>query len=382
MAQIPSLNLDADDDPTLSATYRRLGTINGLLIGLTVGLGTWGVEALQMARLPLPRYLPALFLGIALVTIFGGAVGWLTARIARGAVSAILWILTAVLYMFVIGYLPYQGRTLIGWLADTRFWGKPLYPSILEGTSTGLILGGLLLILTLGLLGLLQGYRLENMIAETGRTRVLNGRIWLSLLLPLPFVFLASTVTQSVIANPVPLALEQTHRAVLAARLIEGDLRDAGEVDGINLVALRGLEGRLSGDYTLGITEVNPLNSTVVITVDFENGTWVYCRVINDQLSFCYDAEPAYLSTLQSLLAGSPLPDPCRGCDLEAAGSWGQWFADRREQLGNESLIERLAQQGSHALFRITGESDAAVECWFAGVSPVQLVGCQEVGRE
>lgn len=383
MAETQSLDIDLSPPElhTLPA-YRRLGLVNGLLIGLAVGLGAWGVEALRVTRLPVPLYLPTLFLGLAAMTLLGGLIGWLTARLARPVVTILLWGLAAVAGMYFIGYLPYQGRTLVAWLADTRFWGKPVFPYTLGGSNSGLILGGFLLILTLGVLGLLQGYRLEKMVAETGRAGVLSGRVWLALLLPLPFVFLVSLVTQSVIANPAATAVELAHQAFTGVQGFEGDYLELGESGGISFAALRGLEGRLEGDYDLTVAEMDPSLSTVIVAANFANGNRVYCRVINDQLIYCYDAARAYEQTLRSLIAGEPLPDPCRDCDPAAPEDWGDWFAARRDQLGAEPSIELETQQGSHALFRISGHSGAAVECWFAGTSPVRLIECHDAGHQ
>jgi hypothetical protein len=382
MAETRPLDLDLSppDLNTLPA-YRRLGLLNGLLIGLAVGLGAWAVEALRVSRLPVPLYLPTLFLGLVTVTLLGGLTGWITARLARPFVTVVMWVLMAVMSMYVIGYLPFQGRTLVVWLADPRFWGKPVFPYTLGGTNTGLLLGGLLLILVLGVLGILQGYRLENLVVETGRRRTLSGRAWLALVFPLPFVFLASLITQSVMANPAATAVELTHQGISGTQGFEGDFLELGTAGGVNFAALRGLEGKLNGDFTLGIGEVNTMTSTVIVTADFENGNRVNCRVINDQLVYCYDAEPAYNLTLHSLMTGEALPETCRDCDREASGEWGSWFAERHERLGENPRVERLAKWGSHTLIQVTGESGFAVQCWFEGISPVQLTGCHEPER-
>jgi hypothetical protein len=358
-----------------------LGLVNGLLIGLAVGLGAWGAEALRVTRLPVPLYAPTLILGLIAATLLGGLTGWLTARLARPILTVLLWVIVAIVSMYLINYLPYQGRTLVAWLADPRFWGKPIFPYTLGGSNSGLILGGLLLILTLGVLGLLQGYRLENLVAEVGRSRVLNGRGWVALLLPMPFVFLASLITQNVMANPAAPAVELTHRALTGVQGFEGDYRALGDSGGVNFAALSGLEGRLEGEYSLGVAEVNPSLSAVIVAAAFANGNRVYCRVINDQLIYCYDAIPAYRQTLESLIAGAPLPDPCRDCDPAATAAWGDWFAARREALGTAPQIEQLAQQGSHTLFQVTGESGATIECWFEGISPIRLTECHDAGH-
>lgn len=359
--------------------YRRLGLVNGLLIGAAVALGAWGGEAWRVAQLPVTITLPSLALGFALIIALCGLTGWLTSRIHRTPITFILWVAAAIISMLIMGYLPYYGRTLTVWLADARFWGRDVFPYVLEASPAGMIVGGLLIILTLGILGLLQGYRLENITLEASHRGRLNGRVWASLLLPLPLVFLASLVTQGVISNPAPTALEVTHRAITVAQDYEGDLREFDAGDGISYAALRPVQELIDSEFTLSIVDINPLISTVIVEADFANGAWVYCRIINDQLSFCYDASPPYTIGLVSLVTGEPLPENCRGCALQATDGATGWLAAHRGQLGSDPGVERVVQQGSHVLMRLTGDGGFTAECWIEGVAPPQLTECQEV---
>ena len=105
----------------MSPRYRRLGLLNGLLIGLAIGLGAWGLELIRISGLPVRLYLPELFVGMGLMVILCGLTGRLTGRIARTPVTVLLWAITAVLVLLIMGYLPFYGRSFITWLADQRF---------------------------------------------------------------------------------------------------------------------------------------------------------------------------------------------------------------------------------------------------------------------
>lgn len=375
-----NLDLSAVEAEKLPA-YRRIGLLNGLLIGLALGLGAWGLEAWRVAQLPVTGYLPSLALGLGLMVILGGFVGWLSSRIARTPVTVALWIIAGVLGILIMGYTPYYGRTFMAWLADWRFRGRDVYPYVLEGNATGLILGGLLIILVLAVLGLLQSYRLENITSEVSHAGRLSRRGWVSLLVPLPMVFLAGLVTQGVMANPTAPAVEITNRAILVAQGYDGDLRDLDLGDGISYIALRPVQEMIDGDFTLSIVDVNPLNATVVVRAEFSEGGWVYCRVINGQLTFCDDASPAYTRGLRSVITGEPLPEGCRGCGLQATGEVNVWLAERRDRLGSNPIIERLGQEGSHVLMSVTGDDGYVIECWIEGVAPTRVTGCREVGE-
>ncbi len=359
--------------------YRRLGLGNGLLIGLGLGLGAWALEALNVWRLPAANQLSVLFLGLALVVLLCGFVGWLSSRIARTPITVILWGVVAVVTMLIIGYLPYYGSTLIVWLSDARFRGLAVFPYTREGGLAGLVLGGLLLILTLVVLGLMQSYRLESIAVEAGHRGRMNGRAWRALLLPLPLVFLAAFITQSMMSNPTAPAIDVVNQAIGVAQNYEGDLRGLELGDGISYSALRPVHDAIDGPFTLGIVDVNPPTSTVIVRADFDNGAWVYCRVVNDQLNFCDDASLAYVDGLRVLVTGQPAPEACRACVLEATDEAAAWLVARRDRFGADPAIERLAQQGSHVLMRVTGD-DITAECWIAGVSPALLTECQEVG--
>lgn len=378
MAEARPFELDLSAEAQSLPLYRRLGLLNGAFIGLALGLGAWGVEMLRIARLPIPLYLPTLLLGLLLVVVLGALVGWLTARIANTPVTAVLWLGVAVATMLIMGYLPYYGRSFVVWLADTRFWGRPVFPYTLGGGAAGLILGGLLLMVVLGVLGLLQNYRLERLVSDSGAGNRLDGRSWLALLLPLPLVFLASLVTQSMMSNPAAAAVQQTYAAIEVARAYEGDLIELKDSPGPNVAALRGVHDRLSAGYTLSIIDVNPLNSTVVVGADFPDGAWLYCRVINDQLSHCYDAEPAYTVGLRSLVTGEPLPEACRGCTLRTTDEAGTWLAERQGQFGASPTLTRLAQWGSHVLMEVRGDANRAARCWVEGVGPTVLTSCED----
>ncbi len=137
------------------------------------------------------------------------------------------------------------------------------------------------------------------------------------------------------------------------------------------------MQDRIDGPFTLAIADVDATTSTVVISATFDNGAWINCRVINDQLTFCYDAAPPLTDGLVSLVTGQPLPEACPGCTLNATDEAAAWLAERRAAFGPQPTTERLAQWGNTTLMRVTGEAIAA-QCWIVGVSPVLLAECME----
>lgn len=366
------------DDSRKRPGFRHLSFLNGLFIGLAFGLGAWGLEIWRIMRLPVASYLPALMLGMGAILVLCGFVGWLTGRFSNTLFLAILWPITAVISMFLLSYLPFYGRTLTIWLLDPRFWGRDIFPYSLGGRPAGIILGGLLIILTFTILGLIQNYRLENINSERDKAGKLTRHGWVSLLIPLPIVFAVSMMTQSGLSNPASAAIVVVNRAISGAQGYEGDLRLLQRGDGISYGALAPVQDQLSGDFTLSLVEMNPLSSTVIVRADFTDGGWIYCQVINDQLLYCFDAALIYTAGLHSTLTGEPLAEDCRNCSLQVDGEMAAWVADRQDRWGPDPLIERVAQQGSHVLMQITGD-DITAKCWIEGVTDVWLTECREV---
>ncbi|MEZ4518972.1 MAG: hypothetical protein R3C44_19840 [Chloroflexota bacterium] len=378
MATTQPLNLDlsAPESSTLPI-YHRLGLLNGLLIGLALATGAWGIEAIRVFRLPVRLYLPTLILGMVVVTLLGAFVGWLTSRIAKTAITVPLWLVVAVITVLIINYLSYYGRTFIVWLADPRFWGRDVYPYEISSMISGVIVGGFLIYVVVGMLALLQGYRLENMVGNLGGKTRLNRSAWFSLLWPLPFVFLAAYFTRSSLFDPAAIAASVTNNAIETVQTYEGDLTQLGIQEGVNYDALRGVQDQIQGPYSLNLAEISPANTSVTVTANFDNGSWIYCRLINDQLSHCFDASPVYTVGLQSLLTGQPVPEDCRGCvpRFEDESLPDQLLALGQE-LGGSVTVEREAQWGGHVLMRATGANGQVAECWFEGITRTYLTDC------
>lgn len=381
MATFRSLDLDLSaTDAGKQPLYHRLALLNGLFIGLALAAGAWGLEAIRVLQLPFQHYLPTLLLGMGLVTVLSTLVGWLTGRWPNTVLAVVLWLGIAAITTLTMGYLGSYGRTLVAWLADSRFWGRNVYPYALDGSVTGLLFGGFLLFLVLGILGLLQSYRLENLLSNLGARTRFDGRTWIGLLWPMVLVFLTAYFTRSFMFDPAASAAAIINDAVQAVQGYDGDLTELARTTGINYDALAAVRDQLPGDYRLAIAEVDPPTSTVIVSLNYEDGRWLYCRLINDQLSFCYDAAPPYTVGLASLLTGTPVPDGCRGCEPRFQDETLR--AEIRalgETLEPPITVGRIAQQGSHVLVSATDANGTAVECWFEGVTRTYLTSCTAV---
>ena len=360
--------------------FARLGLLNGLLIGLGAVLGLWGLQIYAIRALPLAQKYTSVLLAGVLVLVLCGFVGWLTARLRKTAVTVLLWLGAAILITLIATYQPYQISSFAAWLADTRFWGMSIYPFVLGFSLLvflGIFLASLFFMIVFVLLSIFQDVRLQSINQERGGNGRLNRRAWTKLLLPIPLFILIGYVTATITANNAWQAIPIVDQVIRTAREYEGDLFALGLEDGINYTALDGVDDQLQGNYMLARGTVNPLSLTTIVVADFDNGAWVNCRFVNDQLNYCYDASPPYTIGLNSLITGKPVPEDCRGCMPDVEDRWVDWLADKGAKLGEVPVISRVGQQGDHVIMRAEAEDGSnAIQCWFNDTPP-QLMHCE-----
>jgi hypothetical protein len=367
------------EELSLIRLYRRLGLWNGLLIGLALALGIWLPQAIRLADVPTSHRYGSLIVAAMGVVAICTFTGWLTARIRKWPMTLVLWVVAGIAVAMLVAYQPNWLRNALLWLGDSRFLGRAVY-SGLEATTLGIVLSGFFVILLLVVFAILQDYRLETIQQALGPGgRVTSGAL-AGLVVPVLFVAGAGLVTANIYGSAAsPAALSVVNQAVARVQSYEGDdLVGLGEREGINYSALRGVRDRIGGAYTLILGETDAAMSLTTVTAIFDNGAWINCSVINEQLTFCSDASGPYTLGLASLITGEPLAADCRGCMPQVDASLAGWLAEQGRSLSGEPQIERVVQEGSLVLMRVTDEGgDPVMNCWFEGNAPVVLQMCQ-----
>lgn len=360
-------------------TVTRLALLNGLIIGLALAAGLWLPALITLAGVPTsPLQFAAIGAGAVLVVVLCVLAGWVTGRLQHTAVSFFAWLVAGALVTLILAYRPYQLSNVLVWLLEPGLYGQLVFPP-LEASVAVIIFSGLIILLALTVLALLQQYRLQGLVAEWQPGEGLTSWAWLVLLLPGALMFAAGLVTGNIFgAGATSRELQDLERAIEVARTYEGDLFARGLEDGINYAALRNVQDQLGPDYTLIILGAYPELSQTIVTAHFDNGVWINCRFINQQLTFCDDAPAPYTVGFSALITGRE-PD-CEDCLPEAAEEWQRWLAERRDALGPDPQVSFLRQRGSYLLMRAAAPDDTfAITCWFEGLDPVRVVSCQEV---
>ena len=156
------------DEKVEHKAHLRLGALNGVLIGLALALGVWGMEILTLMRLPMRLPYSDLIIGGVALMLLGALAGWLSALQDKGWWSLLVWLLTAIAMIWVIGHMPYEGHDLVVWLSDSRFRGQSIYP-FGPPERVRMLMTGFFILVMLAILGMLQPYRLETVRAAQRR---------------------------------------------------------------------------------------------------------------------------------------------------------------------------------------------------------------------
>jgi hypothetical protein len=252
----------------------------------------------------------------------------------------------------------------------------PLEP----GSLVPLLITGFFVFLVFSVLALFQELRLESIYGKLEPDSRFSFGAFFFLLIPLPIVALVGFITNDLVsAANAPFAIEQVYEVIQSGRTYEGDLFELSRTQGINYNAIRGLQEMMSENYTLSVSGFDPDNATVIVTAEFDNGAWIDCRVLNEQVNFCFDASPPYLIGFSSLITGEPLPENCRSCNIQGDENWRSWLMDRNESLDANPQITKVAQWGTYTLMQAESpDSDYAIECWFSRSGVVTLESCAE----
>ena len=353
----------------------RLGWYNGLMLGVGLAIGAWAPELIGLGGAPVRWLYPALVLGMSLVTLLGGLSGWLIARIDSALAGGVIGLATAMLATGVIVYLPFEGRTLIVWLSDRRFWGLPVYPS---ESGLGSVFAGLFPGLLLVLLGILQPYRLEGAQSALTSEGRLTPRAWLLLAWPVALAVAAGLITDDMKNRALRMPVQIVAEAIGAGRTYQGNLFELSRERRVNYNAIAGVRAQMSARYSLQVVEIDARNETVVVGAHFDNGAWIYCRVLAFNLSYCYDASPPYTRGFAATLTGEGLDD-CQACTIRVAPEASAWLQSHRSQFVGQPTITFLAQGGRYVWMRAAWPGgDSAIECLFSGARSIRLESCRQ----
>lgn len=366
------------------ATYRRLGALNGFLIGLIIAASYWLPKVIELSGIPVQfPHVGAIGSSLFLILLCT-LTGWITARISKLGVTILLWLMSAVIVTVSLGLLPNLTNNFVIGLLDNRFAGFSIIVAPEINTWWAFAIVGYILIIFIVFLAILQDYRLEKAHMELTTKGQLSIRAFGLLFFPALLTAAGALVTPDFIGSAPRQSLRMTHQGIEEGRVIAGDLFETSLEKGFNYAALQGVREQIDGDYELMVGEVDEYGSTVIIVAHFESGSWINCRVNvafgrAKYFSFCAEAQRPYTIGFASLLTGEPLPENCIGCLPTIDEEWQRWLDKRVVKLGKNAKFERIAQQGRFVLVQArSSDGEYALECMFEGLANVTLLNCTE----
>ncbi len=380
------LNLPQEVDHETLPSFRRLGVVQGLLIGLAIAVGFWLPKMWIMARLPVWfPYGGAILSGFA-VLLLASFAGWLSSTVRRPLFALLVWLGTAVLICVSLGMLPPIGQNWAVWLADDRFSGLTIVQSPDHLFWWSFVIAGFLMVALLPLMAILQNTNLVSVHQEVVNGHRFNKQVVFRLLLPALLAGFIGALFPDLTTSAPHEALVITNQAIQRVRDYDDELFQLSLDTGFNYNALNGVRDQLDGPYTLLVNEVVDSWSSAMITAHFDSGAWVNCRVnITQQdatyFSFCFDAAIPFTDGMNHLLYDNVPADSCRRCEVTAAATWQTWLQERAALFEAPPAWERVAQHGRFVIIEADTSQNSQISCQLEGSEQVQLISCEEIAR-
>ena len=258
----------------------KYGLSYGLVGGVAFAIFAWGVDAVLLtlahATFPWIKFIP----GLIICTLAGGLVGWLTIRFENHLIALLLWFLLAVLFSWLVVWLPLTGAPGIIKLLDpelaTRFDFSQVQ-DIYQFRLVGLLAVGLAAIIS----GLLEINLVENaLLAPSGFTHILT------LLVCLILFGVGGSSTDHLINTNFREPIQAVDKLIQFAADNEGKEVPSITARAMHLSAAKDLDEYLQSPRQLTIIAFDPPLGMMNILVNFD-GSLVQCTAIYSQPTNC-----------------------------------------------------------------------------------------------
>ncbi|HSQ17854.1 MAG TPA: hypothetical protein VLM83_09165 [Anaerolineales bacterium] len=258
----------------------KYGLSYGLVGGVAFAIFAWGVDALLLtlahATYPWIKFIP----GLIICALAGGLVGWLTIRFENHLIALLLWLLLAVLFSWLVVWLPLTGAPGIIKLLDPELATRFDFSQVQDIYQFRLV--GLLAIgLAASISGLLEINLVENaLLAPSGFTHILT------LLVCLILFGVGGSSTDHLINTNFREPIQAVDKLIQFAADNEGKEVPSITARAMHLSAVKDLDEYLQSPRKLSIIAFDPPLGMMNILVDFD-GPLVQCTAIYSQPTNC-----------------------------------------------------------------------------------------------
>lgn len=258
----------------------RYGLLFGFLGGLVFALAAWGIDAVRLANAHAILPWGKLLIGGIPCVLLGALIGWLSLKIERVAVNALLWGMTGLAFAWFVGYSPFRGATSLLESVDSSV--TPLVQYTVSNNLQGRIqFISIIISITFILASILLFHFIE---VSSTASRWLE-RLWPIVAWSLFFAIAglaADTLLHGRLRTPL-IVTDDTIQFILDHKNnhIDGTVARAMHLRALDPVKelLHQPRRLILADYDDTIVQVNVL-------IDFD-GTWVRCSMLDNQLGVC-----------------------------------------------------------------------------------------------
>lgn len=257
-----------------------IGLLYGAVSGLAFAIFAWGIDAWLLAQANAAFFWAKFLPGLIICILAASLTGWLTIRIDRHGAALLLWGLLALLFSWLVTWLPLDVTPGLIRLFDpglARWLEYSPVDSILQFRAVALVVAGFAAIIS----GVLEINLVEN--AHNSPTGLATGII----ILVCVFLFgLAGSASDQLLNMDLRQPILAIDHLLQFAADHQGEEVPPDTARKIHLSAVTGLQDLLQKPRQLTLISFDPALGMMDILINFD-GTQVRCTAIHAQPTYC-----------------------------------------------------------------------------------------------
>ncbi|NWG07909.1 MAG: hypothetical protein HXY35_14630 [Chloroflexi bacterium] len=258
----------------------RIGTVYGMVVGLSFAAATWGIDGYRLSQAYAFHPWLKFIIGAVICMIAGGLAGWLVARLEKGILALPFYLAASVVFSWLTLALPFQifPKVLL-WLDPGT--GQMLDYVVYENFSSRFFLGAAWVALFISLAGILQIPLTEPAAFSTSYF----GKI-VPLLVCSVIMLINGTIVDTLNNEPLRSAMLQLNNTIQFAVEHQGEEVDRALSRSMRMYAVRPVEAVIDQPRRMIVGKYDPWLGQINVLVRFGE-TWVDCVVVYNQPSLC-----------------------------------------------------------------------------------------------
>lgn len=260
---------------------QRLGALYGLVGGVVFSITAWGLDGIALANshvsYPFIKFIP----GLVISAIVGSLVGWLSIKIGRLLVTIVLWLMFALVLVWMIIWIPFTSTpTLIKLLQPslTEWIDYPIVANVEQFRIVGLIIIAVAALIC----GIMEMNSVEAGLMSSHKVAAVLPIILICSLLMGLAGFACDEITSRHFREPIQ-SLDNLFQFAIDNQGKEIDEKVARRM---HLSTVKDLEEILPRSRKLTLIAFDQALGQMDILVNFE-GLWVKCTTIYSQPTMC-----------------------------------------------------------------------------------------------